>query len=78
MITLKEGQKVTDIHGNMYLIEKGDLVESISAEDVLSDVIEFMNWLEAYKEYVVIEGSNKLKKDFEMYYKLAKDAINHY
>jgi hypothetical protein len=28
MIKLKEGQKVTDVKGNTYLVEKGDLIES--------------------------------------------------
>lgn len=62
MIKLKEGQKVIDIDGNIYLIEKGDVVESYLKEAELS--LKFS--LNDFENYVY-ENEKKIIKNLKIY-----------
>ena len=75
MIKLKEGQKVQDIDGNTFLIEKGDLIESklkegmtrISYEELLLLLVDTV-W-----EMAIIEGYGFSLYDVDV--EFTRDAI---
>jgi len=74
MIKLKEGQKVIDIHGNTYLIEKGDILRE-SVEDVYYKVLKILNKIRTIDTaYGEIKLSDKEKERFLKKYVFYKDG----
>ncbi len=84
MIKLKEGQKVLDVEGNVYLVEKGDLVESTKLQERKLDV-DGNSFLSYDKKYVlsfyedsadVVEiKSNMVVNSFHMFKSLSDEDL---
>lgn len=61
MITLKEGQKVVDVDGNEYLIEKGDSIKSLYESDL------GIKFTDSDFERYFYDNENKILKNLKIY-----------